>query len=572
MALRPLFPVLVLSVLTGCQCGPNDGPHSGDPADSQRVDSGESQPPDSLPGDTRDSAIDPYVEPEVYLTPHDLAPGDRATIHYRGELAGQATLGIRYGFNGYNQVEGIDEYLTHTHYANVDYYLEDGMTPADGGFEFELDIPSDARAVHFDFFTGEDPHRVQDDRDGRGYHHGVVFPYIGPYLTWNDQTPAESGVVVNFETSLPCLGTVEYGTDSSLGRRELGPTTKRIHHITLTDLQPDTTYFYRVLDALDRASETYNFRTAAVEVDGFGFLVAADMQDHGDGGDRHWSEVAREMASSHGDAALIVLPGDLALDNLPGDWWTYFDKARELFAGRVLVPSVGNHDTPTDQHDPDEAVFLAYFELPDPFGGDAVYRVDYGPAAFLAFNSEVEDEFASGGRQYVAAGDQVTALATDDAIRWVFAHWHTPPYNAGDRFPAAQQDTIRELTAHFEGTVDWVFTGHEHLYQRSYPLTYEGVMVERYGTSAGQGVGYMVLPPAGIRQYDQVVSSGSPLADHRDWMAYPAMPASSTTVDAELGFVVVSIQDEHITLDCYGMGTAHEPRSAHLLDTVSYSK
>ncbi len=82
----------------------------------------------------------------------------------------------------------------------------------------------------------------------------------------------------------------------------------------------------------------------------------------------------------------------------------------------------------------------------------------------------------------------------------------------------------------------------------------------------------MVLPPAGHSPSKSVVEPGGPSAYLRDLVAYPTIDEVQTQVDSEIGFVVVSLQGNAITLETWGMGSLDAPQSAHVMDVISYQK
>jgi len=391
-------------------------------------------------------------------------------------------------------------------------------------------------------------------------------------LTWNADTTPQTGVVVTFETSIPCLGTVEYGTTAALGQAVLGQGLATLHRIPLTGLQPDTEYHYRVLDSGGHATAVHTFRTAPTDPALIRFAALADMQDSGEGQSR-WSDVVEAVADEGGELDFLILPGDMPFDDYPGLWWLYFDRARDLLPGVVTMPAVGNHETPGIPHDPDTSSFLYYFDLPYAVVGGCHFRFDYGPATFLALNSEVFDELAPSGLQYDWLAAELQSIYVTGDHDWIFSFFHVPPYNVGAR-RSEEQDDLRPLSSMFDGLVDWVFTGHEHLYQRMIPLRHEASPSPsgEYGTATDQGVGYMVLPPAGHSPSKSVVEPGGPSAYLRDLVAYPTIDEVQTQVDSEIGFVVVSLQGNAITLETWGMGSLDAPQSAHVMDVISYQK
>lgn len=570
-----LFPLLPLLLMGGGGCTPEpvdsarpkDTADSGAPSDTgnsaSHVDTGET----GSSGALDISKLDPYEQGDVWVTPTDLEPGDTATVHYQGELAGVSSLILHYGLNGWN-LDGGEDFVEEGGGGDDSWYRELGMEEAaDGGFEVTLDLPEEAEALHFVFNeAGTDN---WDNNGGRDYHASVRFPYIGPYLTWNDETSPTDGVVVSWETSVSCLGVVEYGESDAFGHHAVGTERDTLHHIALTDLEPATTYHYRVYDSTGQVSETHTFTTAKSETDTFSFVALSDMQD--DGEDQRWEDVAQELQDSHADLAFFLVAGDMPMNDEPGAWWTFFRKGSTLLAERVLMPAPGNHDTPGTGHSTDTTSFERYYPLP---GNATYYSFDYGIAHFLVLDSEDGSAFSpEDGEQYAFARSDLEACgeADEPLCERVFAAWHVPPYNAGKRHAEDQED-YRPLTALFDGAVDWVFSGHEHCYQRFAPIRYEGERAasESYGRGDSDGVGYMVLPPAGQYPADSIVAADDEDAWLRDLLAWPEPEEGVDKVNSEIGFVRVDLEGASLSLTTWGMGDIHTDKEPYVRDAISY--
>ena len=522
-----------------------------DDDDSALDDDDSTLPPDF-------DALDPYVQPSVHVAPPDAGPGETITLTYTGALDDREQLVAHYGFDGWNlAAEGLESEVDGDDTA---WFAETGMVPSPDGFTMTLDLPADARALHVAF---TDPDAEEwDNNDGLDYHWAFGGPYAGPWLTWNEVAGPSSGVVVNWESSVPCLGIVEHGPTEELGQWVVGEVTDTIHHVPLTGLEPDMAVFYRLRESSGVTGQVRSFRTAPAEPEGFRFVALGDMQDNGE--NQRWSEVAAAVLAEQAEADFLLVTGDMPANDKPGHWWTFFDKGRELFAGRVMMPTVGNHDTPGDSSDEDTSSFRRYFELP---GEQNWYAFDYGDARFVALSSE-NGTFGPGEAQYVFM-EGALAGATGP----VFATWHKPPYNAGSRHGAEQQET-RPITALLDGAVDWVLSGHEHFYQRMVPIRYEAVAAPsgQYGREEDDGVGYLVLPPAGNAPLGDLFEAGSLYADARPLLAWPEVDDEDETGDSELGFVVVEVGAAGIVVQTYAMGDLDEPTEPRLIDGVDGSR
>ena len=562
----------LLLMVSGCRgCEP-----VGETASPEDSPAEESDVQDSPPGDSDDGPtveeLDPWVQPEVWVEPSEVEPGELATVRYQGPLAEREALLLRYGFDGGIAHPSRGDWLGSRDDSGCpDYHLELSMSPSQaGGFEAQVELPADVRTLDLWF---EDPETGdEDDAEGLRYHHSFVFPYMGPYLTWNEQASPTSGVVVSFGTSVACLGVVAWGQGQELTELTAGGERGFRHHIALTGLEAGASYSYRVHDCAGHSSEVFGFTTATEDAQSYRFAVLADMQDNGNP-EEAWDAVAAQLRAEAPDAAFLLMPGDLACSDTPGSWWRFFDRARELFAHHPVVPVIGNHDTPNKGHDPDRSSFEDIFALPTATGSETFYTLDWGSAHLVVLDSEVLDELVEPGH---AQRDWLEAELAEGAHRdgWVFLSLHEPIYNLGRRFVDVQLD-YRPLSALFDGAVDWVFTGHEHIYQRMVPLRYDAVPAPsgEYGRGETDGVGYIVVPTAGDDIFEgAILPHFDPDAEDRAWLAAPIPGAMENNLPSEMGFTVVSVDGQDLELTTWGMGTLEEPAEAHVVDSVSYTR
>jgi len=568
--------ILVAVALSGCRActsppdsdlPPDSPPPGASPSESDPPDSPhESDPPDSpvatSPPPVAD--LDPWVEPTVWLDPLDAEPGDAVTVRYQGSLADRERVVLRYGFDGWLEIPGYASWLGQLDDSDCPgFYQELELDPhTQGGFSAELLLPADVLTIDMVFVDPDDKAGAIDDADGLEYHHAFAFPYMGPWLTWDDRVSPQTGIVVSWQTSLPCLGVVGWGTGQP-SQLTVGDERSFRHHVALDGLEPGTSYRYQVHDCAGRSSEVYEFTTADGEVDRLHFLVLADMQDRGADYDA-WLDVAEHAQTTHPDADLLLLPGDLPCNDAPGHWWRFFERGRGLLARHPMIPVVGNHDTPTMANNPNTAHFEDIFALPSGSGDEATYRQDHGNAAFLVLNSEQVDEFTEGGEQYAWAEAQLDAIGAE--TRWVFVSLHEPIYNAGVRF-YQDQDDYRPISALFDGRVDWVFAGHEHVYQRTLPLRFDGehASAGEYGRGEDQGVGYVVVPTAGNTLFNSAVHDSD---DARGWLAYPPTKDGTAQVVNQLGYLSVRIDGDELCMETWGLGRPGDLGTPTVMDSV----
>ena len=171
----------------------------------------------------------------------------------------------------------------------------------------------------------------------------------------------------------------------------------------------------------------------------------------------------------------------------------HYDRRFFVPYGRLLkavpvFPILGNHDLESDNG----AAYLNNFHLPrnDMQGTGRYYSFDWGNAHFVALNSELYH-----GDHSYSPEEQKTWLERDlkeTRHPWKIVYFHRPIYSSSKH---GSDQRIREdlepvLVRH---QVDLVFSGHDHVYERTVPI--RGVT---YVVSGGGGKG---LYPAGSSEW-----------------------------------------------------------------------
>ncbi len=521
------------------------------------------------------SGVDRIEDPRrVSVEPAVLVPGASATITYRNSAVKNQDVYIHYGFNGWNMQLSGPGAGQEIDLGNANYFKRIRMqrTSVVGEFRSVIVVPNDARALHFVFCWQKCVPGQWDNAAGKDYNRPLTFPYIGPLLTWNDHTKPDTGLVISFEHSQAGEGWITFWKDQAPSKSLTSSGPGSMRRFELDGLEPDTTYNYQVGMGSEFSSQVYSFKTLPAEdsLNKLSFLVFGDAQDNGETG--RFSSVAQRMFAEHADAQFILSTGDLPWNDKPGDWWSFFDKAKDLFAHKVVMPAIGNHDTPGNGSNANHDSFQHYFNHPGIKAGTAHYRFDVGPATFFAMNSERPIELREQGVQYNWLKQH---LNTSDnrpypaEQRWKFAYWHISPFNAGNRHWRGQ-NVYRAPTRMFDQEIDWHFGGHEHLYQRMKPIqmgSSQPVTVGEYGTDRDQGTGYIVVPSGGAFPESQL----APVT--RSWelralLAFPVVPSSVNTVPAFAGFSRVTIDGSQIQLRTFSVVDT----VSQVVDEVTYTK
>ena len=294
-----------------------------------------------------------------------------------------------------------------------------------------------------------------------------------PYV----QGVTSSSAVICWVSEHPGSGVVEYGKTPELGRRETDTRIGRRHVVALTGLDPSSTYHYRVR-GVDGLSLKGSMRTAPVGEDScFGFAVVGDSGSGGKG----QQAVAGLLRRLEPD--LILHTGDVVY---PAGQERHYDRRffapyRDLVKTVPLFPVLGNHDVRKGNG----AAFLENFHPPlgSPGSTKRYYSFDWGNTHFVAIDSELYH-----GDRGSEPEEQKTFLVQDlvaSRKRWKVAFLHRSPY--GSSRHGGDGRIREELEPIFvKYGVDLVFSGHDHVYERTVPI---------------MGVTYVVRGGGGRRLY-----------------------------------------------------------------------
>jgi len=176
-------------------------------------------------------------------------------------------------------------------------------------------------------------------------------------------------------------------------------------------------------------------------------------------------------------------------ENYDGSYTTFdtnvFGIYQNLFSKVGLFPTLGNHDYRTNNGAP----YLDIFELPRnawrASDYERYYSFDYGNVHFVALDSNTPLRV----NDAAASNDMLDWLRNDlnqTTQPWKIVAFHHVAYSTGPHGP--DSDIQTKLIPIFEQYgVDLVFSGHDHIYERSYLLQNGQVT-----TTAEGGVVYII--------------------------------------------------------------------------------
>ena len=303
----------------------------------------------------------------------------------------------------------------------------------------------------------------------------------GPYI----QSATPTSITLRWRTSGLQDSLVEYGpAHDQLTSSQSNPNLRTDHEVLLSDLQPGTTYYYRVGSSTSPfagGTADHYFVTPPAP----GTRTPVRIWALGDSGTANASAAAVRNAylaldDVHTDVWLML--GDNAYPDGTDSQYqaAVFDMYPQFLRNTPLWPTLGNHDAASAFSSSLTGPFYDMFTLPDAAeagglssGTEAYYSFDHGNVHFICLNSE-DVSRAPGGAMLTWLQNDLMATAQD----WVIVYWHTPPYSkgshdsdnasdSGGRLVQMRANVVPILEAH---GVDLVLGGHSHSYERSYLL------------------------------------------------------------------------------------------------------
>lgn len=289
----------------------------------------------------------------------------------------------------------------------------------------------------------------------------------------------------------------------------------RINTTLITGLTPDSEYVYKVGDG-EHMSELKNFTTSK-NGKAVNFFVIGDTQATDT---TNTDKITETLASSGVKFDFGIQTGD-AVDN--GGNYTMWANIAKVFSGEFLseqdlIQVLGNHESYGDDTAHNAA---AYFNLPNTAADGTAplyYSVQYGNVYVAVINySNMEG--------YRKAAEWLVKDAAASTATWKILTMHQPAYFTN---PGGNNASLQAIIANAvdEAGIDVVFSGHDHSYARTEPLTAGEV-------DNANGAVYYICGSTGEKSYDIVPND----AFHFDCLVgdynaiYITVKATDTTLD-----------------------------------------
>jgi len=265
----------------------------------------------------------------------------------------------------------------------------------------------------------------------------------GPYL----QNVGKHHITIMWETTYSTESRVDYGITEDCNLFVEDTKEVKLHEVTLRPLRPNTLYYYKISRGF--TTKTGTFRTAPDHNIPVKFVVYGDSQANPD--------IHRTIAKNIQKIgpALILHTGDLVSNGTKNYFWEslFFKPLRDVIDHIPIFTCLGNHERNAKN-------YFNLFSLPN---NESWYSFNYSNCHFVSLDTN--KDYRKDSNQYKWLRNDLRNANTT----WKFVFFHHPPYSSGRHGSNPKVRSILTPLFRRQG-VDIVFSGHDHTYQRSFPI------------------------------------------------------------------------------------------------------
>ncbi len=353
------------------------------------------------------------------------------------------------------------------------------------------------------------------------------------------------------------------------------------HVITLEQLKPGTTYYYRIGDAAKGYwSETGCLTTASGKNEEFTFLHFTDTQSISPYQYEAWGKLAAEATALYPETDFIVHTGDF-VDHGNGfmQWKWGLNAAADTLLNTPIMPTAGNHEA-MGEYALDNYYYLSEETTPAQFTDQGTYySYDYNNAHFIVLNTNYTNDDGT------LADTQINWLKEDVAnaadADWRILQMHESIFSQGPHYSESSIEALREqlLKLMLELDIDLVLSGHDHVYMRTTFVDYNGVQgstntktvqgsdgITYTATIDPKGTMFVCGGTGGVKTYAAAAEGETDEYFPADYYAYPVYAEDNFE---EAMFSAITINDNVLTFAAY---TYDENGKLYVCDKMAIAK
>ncbi len=158
------------------------------------------------------------------------------------------------------------------------------------------------------------------------------------------------------------------------------------------------------------------------------------------------------------DPEIVLTLGDHSYHSTADCWFDMMSPIKDK-----LMVTLGHHDVEDGQAKMNQ--YMNSFAMDKPF-----YSYDYNKVHFLVMSAK--SVYYKGSEQYNFVLEDLKKASENENVNWIVVSSYGPPYTSPSEHTAFKE--LREVyhPVFEQYGVDLVLSGHNHNYQRTYPLTY----------------------------------------------------------------------------------------------------
>ena len=299
----------------------------------------------------------------------------------------------------------------------------------------------------------------------------AIYPYL--------QSATESSIYVCWHASNSPKSVVEFGTNKNLGNSKSGGVhiwndSTTWHWVKLTNLQPETVYYYRALSNTMQ-SKIFKFKTPPKIGQNSGhirFAIVGDTRTFPKQTKSVISSIRNKVTELYGNSDiennlnLILCNGDIVSygHNLAEYKTEWFAPLREISANIPIMVTIGDHEKESEN-------YYTYMKYEDFAGtlGEKHYSFRYGRVLFIADHSIINTiaQFNLRDKKLKWLDSVMQKAEKDSTIDWVIVFTHRPGHSEIWTYgnESYVQDFVIPLLSKYS-KAELLTYGHSHAYER----------------------------------------------------------------------------------------------------------
>ena len=309
-------------------------------------------------------------------------------------------------------------------------------------------------------------------------------------------TDQPTSMVVIWATEGRSTGEVEWNGQTASSTDYCYNHDMAFHMATMTDLIPGEEVSYRVGSG-DSWSDEYTFTPIDPNLKHFEWISIADHGDSSEGMD------VSEAIISDTEAQLVTISGDISYaDGEQSAWDDWFNVQQDSMTVIPWITGVGNHENePGYGFTPYEHRFDSDGQIESEVFWYS--RIIHG--VHMIFMS-TEHDYEPGSAQYSWLEQELQSVDRTNTP-FVIVYGHSPMYSSNSYHGSEVELRTAVEQLYVDNGVDFVIAGHDHFYERTWPVSAEVVMDTGNGFdrfARGEAPIHLVIGMAGRSAYEDL--------------------------------------------------------------------